>query len=115
MNELVPAGASGQPAPKIDSGLACLCAIAGHFRTLANPAHLKRELALGERFAVPEDLVRAAKLTGMKARIIPNPQGYNEYTCLTFSGGVTSLSINCNLTYAISVALILSAYFKRKN
>ena len=70
MNELAPAGTSGQPIPKVDSGLACLCAIAGHFRILANPAHLKRELALGESMAMSEDLVRAAKLAGMKARII---------------------------------------------
>ncbi|UIJ81770.1 peptidase domain-containing ABC transporter [Rhizobium leguminosarum] len=70
MNELVPAPASAQPVPNVDSGLACLCAIASHFRILANPAYLKRELALGEQFATSEDLARAAKLADMKARII---------------------------------------------
>ncbi|MGZ2488362.1 subfamily B ATP-binding cassette protein HlyB/CyaB [Rhizobium pisi] len=71
MNDiLAPESASAEI---VDSGLACLCAIAGYFRIAATPAFLRRELALGQKMAGAEDLLRGAKLTEMKARIVARP------------------------------------------
>ncbi|MFO1150423.1 MAG: type I secretion system permease/ATPase [Alsobacter sp.] len=54
-----------------DSGLRGLAGVAAYFRIPADPAQLARELALGaDRHAEAEDLVRAAKLIGLKARIL---------------------------------------------
>jgi subfamily B ATP-binding cassette protein HlyB/CyaB len=52
------------------SGLQGLSGIAAYFRIPTDPAHLARELALGEREAAAEDLVRAARIVGLKARIL---------------------------------------------
>ena len=65
------AGAPGAAAP-IDSGLAALCGIAAYYRIAADPAHLAKELALSGE-ADDRDLLRAAKLIGLKARIVENP------------------------------------------
>jgi hypothetical protein len=47
-----------------------LCAIAGYYRIGADPVRLQRELALGARQADDElDLIRAATLIGMRARL----------------------------------------------
>jgi subfamily B ATP-binding cassette protein HlyB/CyaB len=54
-----------------DSGLQALCGIAAYFRIVATPVQLRRELALPDRPVAPEDLVRAAQLLGLKARIVP--------------------------------------------
>lgn len=53
-----------------DSGLRALCGIAAFYRIAADPKHLETELALMGRLAHEPDLVRAARLIGLKARII---------------------------------------------
>lgn len=52
------------------SGLAALCGIASYFRIGADPEYLRRELALGHGEVAPEDILRAAKLIGLKARAV---------------------------------------------
>ena len=52
------------------SGLCALAAIAAYYRIATDPAHLLRELALHERTATGKDLVLAAKLLRLKARIV---------------------------------------------
>ncbi|MCS3926222.1 subfamily B ATP-binding cassette protein HlyB/CyaB [Bradyrhizobium elkanii] len=54
---------------RVDSGLAALCGIAAYYRIAADPMSLARELAL-QGGTEPDDLVRAAKLAGLKARIV---------------------------------------------
>jgi subfamily B ATP-binding cassette protein HlyB/CyaB len=66
MNHAAPAPEFATP---VDAGLRALCAIAGHYRIGADPARLQRELALGARQADELDLIRAAKLIGMRARL----------------------------------------------
>jgi subfamily B ATP-binding cassette protein HlyB/CyaB len=62
---------SEQPvSEKLDTGLIALCGIASIFRVASDPGHIKRELALVGRDAAPEDLVRAAKVIGLKARVV---------------------------------------------
>ncbi len=56
-----------------DSGLRALCGIASYYRIAADPAHLATELALHGGEAGEKDLVRAAALIGLKARIVENP------------------------------------------
>ena len=51
-----------EPAAAIDSGLVGLVGVAAYFRIAADPAALARELAMGERQAEAEDVVRAAQL-----------------------------------------------------
>ena len=53
-----------------DVGLQALCGIAAYFRIVATPVQIRRELALRGQEAGPDDLVRAAQLIGLKARII---------------------------------------------
>ncbi|MGQ2952704.1 MAG: type I secretion system permease/ATPase [Agrobacterium sp.] len=52
-----------------DRGLAALCAIASHYRVAADPKRLKHELAIGGS-AQSRDILRAAKIVGLKARLI---------------------------------------------
>ncbi|OWV90398.1 type I secretion system permease/ATPase [Rhizobium sp. R693] len=59
--------AAARPPP--DSGLAALAAIAGYFRIAARPETLVRELAL-DRPSQADDILRAAKISGLKARIV---------------------------------------------
>ena len=56
----------------MDSGLAGLCAIAAYFRIPADPAGLSRELALAGP-AGPDDIARAAKRAGLRARVLRQP------------------------------------------
>ena len=56
----------------LDSGLVALCGIAAYFRIPSDPIYLARELALGDSYATNIDLVRAAQLIGLKARIVKN-------------------------------------------
>ncbi len=53
-----------------DSGLIAICVIAAWYQVSADPVHLKRELALDEAEAGPDEIVRAAKLVGFKARVL---------------------------------------------
>ncbi len=51
-----------------DPGLRALCGIAAYFRIAADPAHLQRELAIVGRDAATDDLMRASRIIGLKAR-----------------------------------------------
>jgi ATP-binding cassette, subfamily B, bacterial HlyB/CyaB len=53
---------------ELDPGLTALAVIAGHYRISANPSQLAHELGLGGRRADGNDLVRAARAVGLKAR-----------------------------------------------
>jgi len=55
---------------QIDIGLHALCGIAAYYRIAADPNLLQRELALTARQSDSADIVRAARLIGLKARII---------------------------------------------
>jgi subfamily B ATP-binding cassette protein HlyB/CyaB len=54
-----------------DPGLAAIAAIAGYFRIASRADTLARELAL-DRPARPDDILYAAKLIGLKARVVRN-------------------------------------------
>ena len=53
---------------RVDTGLACLAALAAHHRMPFDAAHVRHELRLTEHHAAAEDLVRAARLTKLKAK-----------------------------------------------
>ncbi len=55
---------------RIDAGLRALCGIAAYYRIGADPTGLARELALIDRQADENDLVRGAKMLGLKARCV---------------------------------------------
>ncbi len=59
--------ASESEALDIDSGLKALCLVAGYYRIAAQPEVISKQLALGE-LAGADDLLRAAKIVGLKAR-----------------------------------------------
>ena len=63
------AAASSEGTP-LDRGLRALCGIAAYYRIGADPVQLARELALGDRTADEADLIRAARLLGLKARLV---------------------------------------------
>ena len=71
MNQSVPSGIAAEPLTQ--TGLAALCAIAAYYRIAADPAWLAKELALQGADAGEKELVRAAKMVGLKARIVENP------------------------------------------
>jgi ATP-binding cassette, subfamily B, bacterial HlyB/CyaB len=54
----------------VDTGLLGLAMISGYYRIAADPAQLRHQMALSARAANGEDLVRAARLLGLKARIV---------------------------------------------
>lgn len=55
-----------------DSGLIALCGIASYYRIPADPKGLARELAL-DQAAGSFDILRAAKRTGLRARVVYEP------------------------------------------
>src|SRR5277367_7017137 len=57
-------------ATPLDRGLPALCGIAAYYRIGADPVQLARELALGDRAADESDLIRAARMVGLKARLV---------------------------------------------
>jgi subfamily B ATP-binding cassette protein HlyB/CyaB len=61
---------AGMPAEaaSVDSGLACLAALAAHHRMPFDLAHVRHELALGTEPAGVRDIVRAARMAKLKAR-----------------------------------------------
>src|SRR6516225_6778436 len=61
------------PGQAVDEGLLALCQIAGFYRVGADPSQLAHKLALQGRTAQSEDLVRAAKLLHLKARVLHAP------------------------------------------
>jgi subfamily B ATP-binding cassette protein HlyB/CyaB len=67
MIETLPPGAEATP---LDPGLRALCGIAAYYRIAADPVQLARELALGERRTDEADLIRAARIVGLKARLV---------------------------------------------
>ena len=63
-----PAGAPINPAT--NTGLLSLAMIAAHYRIACDPSQIAHDLGLGQRGVGSEDLVRAAKRIGLKARIL---------------------------------------------
>lgn len=55
---------------QVDPGLQTLCGVASFYRIAADPRHLSRELALGDRAAGETDIIRAAATIGLKARLL---------------------------------------------
>jgi subfamily B ATP-binding cassette protein HlyB/CyaB len=53
-----------------DTALIAICAIAAYYRIPADPEQLKRELSLQSREVSENDILRAAQLIGLKARVI---------------------------------------------
>ena len=49
-------------------GLMALAMVAAHYRVSADPAQLAHELGLGQRATDGDDIVRAAKRIGLRAR-----------------------------------------------
>jgi ATP-binding cassette, subfamily B, bacterial HlyB/CyaB len=54
----------------LDVGLRALCGIASYYRIAADPGQLAHELALGTKPAGPAEIIRAAALIGLKARLL---------------------------------------------
>ena len=55
------------------SGFRALCGIAAYYRIAADPLHLAKDLAIYDREATENDLLRAAKIIGLKAHIVRRP------------------------------------------
>lgn len=53
-----------------DSGLACLSAIATYYRIPSDPVFLASQMGLSDCISDTDDILRAAKLLGLKARIV---------------------------------------------
>ena len=58
------------PGRPLDCGLLALSVVAGRYRIAADPIQLAHELGLGQKPSQGEDIVRAAKRLGLKARLI---------------------------------------------
>src|SRR5208337_3766191 len=56
----------------IDGGLPSLAMIAGYYRIACDPAQMAHDLGLGHRASNAEDIVRAARRLGLKARALPD-------------------------------------------
>ncbi len=56
--------------PATDGGLLSLAMIAGHYRIACDPAQMAHDLGLGQRPANAEDIIRAARRLGLKARVL---------------------------------------------
>ena len=67
MMETAPPLSEGTP---LDPGLRALCGVAAYYRIGADPVQIARELALGARQANEADLIRAARLIGLRARLV---------------------------------------------
>src|SRR5271155_3499883 len=67
MNQVLPFESDTVP---LDAGLRALCGIAAYYHVAADPVHLSRELALQDRQADENDIVRAAMLIGLKAKLL---------------------------------------------
>src|SRR3954449_11228905 len=59
-------------AARIDTGLRAIVGVAGYYRIAADPHQLERELALSGRLSNEDDLIRAARMVGLKARVVRN-------------------------------------------
>jgi subfamily B ATP-binding cassette protein HlyB/CyaB len=67
MNHDIPSEPNAVP---LDAGLRALCGIAAYYRVAADPGHLSRELALQDRPADENEIVRAAMMIGLKAKLL---------------------------------------------
>jgi subfamily B ATP-binding cassette protein HlyB/CyaB len=107
MNESAPASALLDRAAAPDPGLLAVSMIAAHYRVLADPAYLKRELALGAQPASSDDLLRAAKRSGFKARRLQLDQRRLHTApspaILVEEGGKFSVLVGRNATGAFRV------------
>jgi subfamily B ATP-binding cassette protein HlyB/CyaB len=56
--------------PRPDAGLLSLATIASHYRIAADPSQLAHDLGLGSRPTAGEDIVRAARRIGLRARLL---------------------------------------------
>ena len=56
--------------PASDEGLLSLTLVAGYYRIASDPAQMAHDLGLGQRAANGEDIVRAARRIGLKARAL---------------------------------------------
>jgi subfamily B ATP-binding cassette protein HlyB/CyaB len=61
-----------------DTGLAALALVAGYYRIAADADQLSHELALAGRLADADDLARAARLLGLKARVVATKQSQRD-------------------------------------
>ncbi len=61
--------AAGPATPAVDTGIEGLVRLARHFQIPSDGAQLRHELALVGRTAGPQDIVRAARLLDLKARV----------------------------------------------
>ena len=61
------------PVSPLDQGLVALCQIAAYYRIGADPSQLRHQLALSDRSADSGDIVRAANLLRLNARILHAP------------------------------------------
>ncbi len=69
MNQSVAQIAEPAPTPPpLDAGLACVAAIAGYYRIAADPIHMYNQLGLVGRPTGANELLRASKTIGLKAR-----------------------------------------------
>lgn len=64
---------AARPSAPLGGGLLALEFVAGVHGIPVSPSQLVYQLALGHRLVTSDDLVRAAKAIGLKARVIPNP------------------------------------------
>lgn len=55
-----------------DPSLAALALVAGYYRIAADPVAMRRELGIVDRMAGVEEILRAAKPAGLKARVVMN-------------------------------------------
>src|SRR5262245_38705247 len=64
-------------ASPVDTALQCLSLVAGFYRIQADARQLRHELALGDRVAEATDILRAARLLGLKAKAVTRntPEG----------------------------------------
>ncbi|MDC7746360.1 type I secretion system permease/ATPase [Rhizobium binxianense] len=60
----------GVVSQQLDSGLRALCGIAAFYRIAADAVQLEHDLALKGRMSQPIDIQRAAKIIGLKARVV---------------------------------------------
>ncbi|PDT00612.1 type I secretion system permease/ATPase [Rhizobium chutanense] len=60
----------GVVSQQLDSGLRALCGIAAFYRIAADAVQLQHDLALKGRVSQPIDIQRAAKIIGLKARMV---------------------------------------------
>ena len=69
-DELRDAPQSAAFIPAVDGALLSLAMVAGYYRIACDPSQMAHDLGLGHRAATPDDVVRAARRIGLKARAL---------------------------------------------